>query len=131
VPPASENICAVVVDDNLDTAESFARLLTALGCQATFVTDPRATIAEIQRARPDIVFLDIGMPIIDGYQVADALRRLYDSEALKIVAVTGYGTREDRFRARKAGFDAHVTKPVDPAIVDSILKTLLPPLSVR
>ena len=117
--------CAVIVDDNRDTAESFARLLTLMGCEATFITDPRDTLAEVSRARPNIVFLDIGMPGIDGYQVASTLRRLYDSDALKLVAVTGYNTRQDRFRTRKAGFDAHVVKPIDPQILESILKTLL------
>ena len=117
--------CAVVVDDNRDTAESLARLLTLMGCQPTSVTEPRAVLAEVARAKPHIVFLDIGMPGIDGYQVASTLRRLHDSDALKLVAVTGYNTQQDRFRTRKAGFDAHVVKPIDPTILESILKTLL------
>ena len=115
---------AVVIDDNADAAETFAQMLAHMGCQATFVTDPREAVAEVDRARPDIVFLDIGMPAIDGYQLAYTLRRIYGAEAPRIVAVTGYDTNEDRFRSRRAGFDAHIVKPVDHAVVESILRTL-------
>jgi CheY-like chemotaxis protein len=115
----------VVVDDHEDTAETFAHLLMHLGCAATFVTDARDAVAEVLHAKPDIVFLDIAMPHINGYQLATALRLHFDPDALKIVAVTAYGATEDRLRSRKAGFDAHVTKPVDPAMLQSILRTVL------
>jgi CheY-like chemotaxis protein len=71
-----------------------------------------------------IVFLDLGMPAIDGYELAVMIRRSFNSEEVKLVAVTGYGREQDRARSRRAGFDAHVLKPMDPALVESILKTI-------
>jgi len=115
----------VVVDDNRDAAESFARLLAIMDCEATFVTDPRDALAEIIDKRPHIVFLDIGMPGIDGYELASMVRQHFSSDELKLVAVTGYGAAADRARARRAGFDAHVLKPIDPALMESILKTVI------
>lgn len=114
-----------MVDDNHDAAESFARLLITLDCEATFVTDARDALAEIVDKKPHIVFLDIGMPAIDGYELAAMVRRFFSSEEIKLVAVTGYGAPEDRARARKAGFDAHVLKPIDPEIVQSMIKTVI------
>jgi CheY-like chemotaxis protein len=125
LPASKPRYCAVVVDDSRDAAESFVRLLIAIGCEATSVTDARDALAEVLHKRPHIVFLDIGMPQIDGYQLASMVRRFFNSDEVKLVAVTGYGAAEDRARARKAGFDAHVLKPVDPAIVESILKTVI------
>ena len=115
---------AVVVDDDRDAAESFARLLIAMDCDATFVTDARDAMAEVLRKRPHIVFLDIGMPVIDGYELAVMIRGWFNSEEVRLVAVTGYGREADRARSRRAGFDAHVLKPMDPALVESILKTI-------
>lgn len=120
-----KRICALVVDDNPDVAESFARLLIALGCEAAYVTDPQTALSETKRLKPHIAFLDIGMPEIDGYQLAQALRRQF-GEALKVVAVTAYGSPQDRRAARRAGFDAHVSKPIDIEVVESIIKTVLP-----
>lgn len=126
LPPAPKTkYRAVVVDDNRDAAESFARLLTTMDCEATFVTDAGDALAEVLDKNPQIVFLDIGMPEIDGYQLASMVRRFFSSEEVKLVAVTGYGTAEDRARARWAGFDAHVLKPIDPALVESMIKTVI------
>jgi len=125
VPPAPKpKYCAVVVDDSQDAAESLARLLILMGCEATFVTHARDAMVEVLNKKPSIVFLDIGMPVINGYELAQMIRRYFDSEAIKLVAVTAYGTAEDRARARKAGFDAHVLKPVDPAMVESMIKVV-------
>lgn len=117
--------CALVVDDHQDTAESFAKVLHLLGCKAVFVTDPRNALAEAERVKPHVAFLDIGMPHINGRELARALRAAF-GEDLRLVAVTAYGGSEDRAASRKAGFDAHVVKPVDPAMVESILKTMFP-----
>jgi CheY-like chemotaxis protein len=116
---------ALIVDDDRDTAESFARLLEALGCHAEFVTDPYQAVAAVARVNPQIVFLDLGMPGIDGYELAAILRSKYGwHDALRMVAVTAYGSDEHRARSRGAGFDAHVLKPVSPELVDSMLQTL-------
>ena len=122
---APRSYCAVVVDDHYDTAESLARLLVLMGCQASFVTDARAVVAEVLVKKPHIVFLDIRMPIINGYELAEMIRKSRSQEETKLVALTGQPV--DQARSRKAGFDAHVMKPADPALVESILKTLLPP----
>ena len=124
-PDGKKKLCAIVVDDNRDAAESFARLLMTMDCDATFVTDARDAMAQVLHKRPHIVLLDIGMPVIDGYELAVRIRRSFNSEEVKLVAVTGYGRDEDRARARRAGFDAHVLKPIDIALVESILKTVL------
>jgi CheY-like chemotaxis protein len=118
-------LCALVVDDNCDAAESFAQVLGVLGCDAVFITEPRNALAEIVRLKPHIAFLDIAMPHLSGYDLARLLRAEY-GERLKLVAVTGHGEAEDREAARKAGFDAHVLKPIDPALVQAIIKTVLP-----
>jgi CheY-like chemotaxis protein len=118
---------ALIVDDDQDTAESFARLLQALGCQAEFVIDPYQAVAAVARINPQIVFLDLGMPGIDGYELAAILRSKYGwHDALRLVAVTAYGSDEQRARSRGAGFDAHVLKPVSPELVESTLQTLFP-----
>ena len=122
----------LVVDDMNDTAESFARLLNAIGCEATYVTNPFLAVETAVRIRAEAAFLDLGMPGIDGYDLARSLRRKYSwgapGTSLVLVAVTAYGEEEDRVRSRQAGFDAHVLKPVSPELVESMLQTLFPRL---
>jgi CheY-like chemotaxis protein len=113
----------LIVDDAPDTARSFCELLSIMGHTCEFRTEPREALDAARRLRPDLVLLDIGMPEIDGHQVAKLLRAEF-GEGLYIVAVTAYGRDEDRHRTRKAGFDAHVTKPVDIPILESIVTTL-------
>ena len=117
---------AFVVDDNHDTAAMLALVLRDLGCEAAFTTDARNAVAEIARLKPHIVFLDIGMPHLDGYQLARLLRAEYQAE-LKLVAITGYIEAEDREACRQAGFDAHVVKPISVSLIESIIKTMLRP----
>lgn len=116
----------LVVDDVPDTAESFARLLGRMGFDSTFVTDPRLAVDTAYRFAADLVFLDIGMPGMDGYEVARMLRGQFGWDKLRIVAVTAYGQQADRDRSRQAGFDAHVVKPVSLDLVRSILGTMFP-----
>lgn len=118
---------ALIVDDDYDTAESFTRLLKALGCDADFVTDPCLAVDTVERINAQVVFLDIGMPGIDGYELAAMLRSKYGwQNGIRLVAVTAYGSDEHRARSRAAGFDAHVLKPVSPELVESMLHTLFP-----
>jgi CheY-like chemotaxis protein len=126
VPNHKQRFCVLVVDDNKDVAESFTRLLRVLGCEAAFTTDPRNALSETLRLKPHVAFLDIGMPHLDGYQLARTLRAVFPSDELKLVAITAYASPEDHVASRKAGFDAHVVKPIDPALVESIMKTVLP-----
>ena len=116
---------ALVVDDKRDVAESFSRLLLTMGCAATFVTNPAVALDAAQALEADIVFLDLGMPNLDGYELARMFRQSYRDAPLRLVAVTAYGTPEDRALSRASGFDAHVQKPVDIPMVEAMLATLL------
>jgi CheY-like chemotaxis protein len=117
-------IRALVVDDNEDAAESLSRLLQSMGCSATFVTNPTVAIDAAQAIEADIVFLDLGMPKLNGYELARMFRKRYGDAPLMLVAVTGYGSPEHRAMSRESGFDAHVQKPIDIAVVESMLATL-------
>jgi two-component system, chemotaxis family, CheB/CheR fusion protein len=121
---------ALVVDDNTDAAESFARLLETFGCQAEFVTYPRVFLETAERVRPEIIFLDIGMPGLDGYQLARMLRTKY-AWKMGIVAVTGHVREQHRVLSREAGFDSHVAKPISVEQIQNILLTLFPEMRWR
>jgi CheY-like chemotaxis protein len=110
----------LVVDDNFDAAESIARILKLFGHEVRCVQDGPNALAAARDYRPEVVVLDIGLPGMDGYEVARRLRRM-DLPATRIVAVTGYGQDEDRLRSRAAGFDEHLTKPVDPEVLQSFV----------
>lgn len=126
MPESKRSPRALVVDDNHDVADSFARVLQTMGCEATFITNPYLAVETARRIKAEVVFLDIGMPGIDGYELARVLRTQYGWDGLRIVAVTGHAAPEDRVRSRRAGFDAHVVKPVSPELVQSMLRTLFP-----
>ena len=111
----------LVLDDNLDGAESLALMLRLWGYAVRVVHDGQAALAMAQEWRPEAVLCDIGLPDMDGYEVARRLRRQPGLEAALLVAVSGYGEPEDRERARAAGFSAHLVKPVPP---DTLLQTL-------
>lgn len=117
----------LVVDDSRDAAESFALVLQSMGHYAEFVTDPCVALPAARNMRAELVFVDIGMPTINGYELAGVFRAESGLEHMRIVAVTGYGKDEDRVRSRMAGFDAHVAKPADPAVIESILLTIFDP----
>jgi PAS domain S-box-containing protein len=104
----------LVVDDNADAAASLSLLLRSLGHEAYTVHDGLEAVQAAARFNPDIVLLDIGMPGLDGYEVARRLRALKGERAFRIVAITGWGQEADRQRSREAGFDQHLVKPVDP-----------------
>ena len=112
-PPASRRI--LVADDNVDAAESLALLLRLEGHAVEVVHDGAQAVAAVARERPDVALLDIGMPRLNGYEAAQRLRALAtaDDAPMLLVAVTGWGQRDDRRRASAAGFDHHLTKPVD------------------
>ena len=114
---------ALVVDDSHDAAESFARVLVSMGCAATFVTNPLVAVDAAQALEARVVFLDIAMPELDGYELARVFRAHY-GQHIRLVAVTAYGDSAHREMSRAAGFDAHVQKPVDFAMVQSMLATL-------
>ena len=113
----------LIVDDHPDTARSYCELLRVMGHLCEYRVDARQAMEAARELRPHIVLLDIGLrPDLDGHEVARRLRSEF-GHSLSIVAITAYGRDEDRQRTRKAGFDAHVTKPVDPQLLESIVAT--------
>ena len=113
--------CRVLVaDDNKDAADSLQRILSHLGYEVEVAYDGEAAIALAERFAPRVAILDIGMPRSNGYQVARALRSRYGRE-VALIALTGWGQEGDRRQAMEAGFDRHLTKPVDPAVLHGLL----------
>jgi PAS domain S-box-containing protein len=103
----------LVVDDNVDAATTLEMLLKSLGHETCVVHDGVAALERVATFRPDIVLLDIGMPGLDGYEVARRLQTLKKDRPFRIVAVTGWGQQADRAKSKEAGFDLHLVKPVD------------------
>jgi PAS domain S-box-containing protein len=103
----------LVVEDNRDAAESLATLIELMGHEVRSVHDGASALATAAAFRPDVVLLDIGLPDINGYEVAPRLRQQPGLERIALAALTGWGQEEDRLRARTAGFDHHFVKPID------------------
>jgi DNA-binding response OmpR family regulator len=116
----------LIVDDEVDSATTFARLVEALGCAAVAITDPRIAVETADAIKAELVFLDIRMPVVSGLDIARELRKKHGWQRLRIVAVTGLGSEEHRVASRSAGFDAHVTKTVDLHLLESVMHTLFP-----
>ncbi len=113
----------LVVDDNEDVARSLAMLLELWGYDAEVVHSADTALKAVQAHPPEVVLLDIGLPGMDGYEVAKRLRQKHGCEKVLLVAMTGYGQDEDRRRAEEAGFDHHLVKPVDPDTLQELLAT--------
>jgi PAS domain S-box-containing protein len=116
----------LVVDDSTDGAEMLAAALNAKGYETQVAFDGPAALRIAATFRPAVVFLDIGLPVMDGYELATRLRDLPELNGVRLFALTGYGQESDRQRSRDAGFDHHFTKPVD---LDTIDAVLAPPTS--
>jgi two-component system CheB/CheR fusion protein len=119
----------LVVDDNRDVADSMAMELRLGGHEVRTAYDGPGAIATAITFLPEVVLLDLGLPRMDGYQVALSLREKAELDATTLIAVTGYGTEEDRRRSREAGFDYHLVKPVDPQELHEILSATARPTS--
>jgi CheY-like chemotaxis protein len=111
----------LVVDDNFDAAESTAMLLRVAGHVVKVAHDGLTALREADAFHPQIVLLDIGLPEIDGYEVARRLRQHPEHRLATLVAITGYGQAEDRQRSRDVGFDHHLTKPFDPEALEALI----------
>ena len=119
LPPARR---VLVVDDNVDAANTLAMLLRLLHQDVVQVVfDGPAAVKAIEQLKPDVVFLDIGLPGMSGYDVAKTLRARPEFRDLLLVAVTGYGQENDRRRSREAGFDHHLVKPIPPQAIEQVL----------
>ena len=112
----------LVVDDNVDAAESLALMLRVSGHSVWVAYDPKAALELAEEARPDVIVLDVGLPGEDGFAVAGTIRSREATAGCTLVGVTGYGQADDAARARGAGFDHHLVKPVDPAAVLAIVE---------
>ena len=112
----------LVVDDNRDAANSMATLLRTYGHELEVAYDGATAVALAQATQPDVILLDIGLPDTDGYAVARTLRALPWRKPPMLIAVTGWGAPADRERAFDAGFNDHLTKPIDYRSLGSIIK---------
>ena len=122
--PGETDVAVLVVDDNADAAEMLSEYVSSLGYRVGLALDGPSALRVAEYLRPAIALLDIGLPVMDGFELA---RRLRDSEqhaSIKLVAITGYGQEADRERSREAGFDAHLVKPVDMDRLEVLLEEL-------
>ena len=113
----------VVIDDNHDAANATAMLVEELGAECRVAYDGISGVREVLAYRPEIVLLDIGMPGLDGYETCSRIRRGLGHGVI-VVALTGFGREQDRDKAFQSGFDAHLTKPVDPKELARLLSEL-------
>ena len=120
--PQSKRV--LIIEDNVDAAESLAELLKLWGHTVRLAHSGQTGIDAAVGYRSDVVLLDIGLPGMNGYEVAERLRQCPDLQTTCIVAVTGYGQDADVERARATGFDHHLTKPVDPERLRSLVGAL-------
>ena len=121
---AGQGLRILVVDDNVDGAEMLGTLLEMNGYQTTLAFNGEDGLASALRVRPDVCLLDIGLPDIDGHELARRLRGMPETSGAMLVALTGYGQVEDQQRARKAGFDHHLVKPADLTKLLELLATV-------
>jgi PAS domain S-box-containing protein len=119
----------LVVDDNTDAAQSAAMLLVMQGHRVETAHDGPSALEAARAFRPEVVLLDIGLPGMDGFEVARAMRAQLGNGTPVLVAVTGYGQEEDRRRSQEAGFDRHLVKPVEPAALAALLGSLRAPVA--
>jgi CheY-like chemotaxis protein len=112
----------LLADDNVDFATSLGELLSARGHNVRIAHDGAEALREAEDFRPEVAFVDIGMPKVHGYEVARRMRAAPGTARTLLVAVTGWGQENDRRRAREAGFDRHLVKPVDPQEIEAILE---------
>jgi CheY-like chemotaxis protein len=125
-PALSAGRRVLVVDDNVDAAESIAVLLRMEGHEVKTVSDAQQALASSQVFAPSVVVLDIGLPGMDGYELARRLRQLPQTNGALFIALTGYGQKEDRARAAAAGFEHHFIKPADPRAIHTVISQFGP-----
>ena len=114
----------LVVDDNVDAANALAMLLQHWGHEVRTVHDGESALLEAPTFRPQLMFLDIGLPRMNGFEVARLLRRLPELDGMRLIALSGYGQEEDHRRSREAGFDQHWVKPLRPEALTELLEHL-------
>jgi PAS domain S-box-containing protein len=125
-PVSARSRRVLVVEDSPDARQSLRLLLELAGHEVETSEDGPGGLAKVQAFRPDVALIDLGLPGMDGYAVAREMRRRPETRGVRLVAVTGYGQAEDRRRALAAGFDLHITKPVDASMLDEMLGPVTP-----
>jgi CheY-like chemotaxis protein len=120
-PPELPRRRILVVDDLHESAQTLARMLRAIGQEVETAHDGHSALAYVREHKPDVLFLDIAMPGMSGYEVARGIRASNDFDSPMLVALTGYGQDDDRRRAQEAGFDYHLTKPASIEQLTSLL----------
>ncbi len=120
-PPTGRRLKVLIVDDNADLVEMLAAGVSALGHDVRKALDGRSALSAAISYRPDVVLLDLGLPVMGGIEVARQLRRRPETATARLVALTGWGQAEDRRQTEEAGFDRHLTKPTDPKTLERLL----------
>lgn len=123
-PPPKTARRVLIVDDNEDVARSLAMLLELWGHETQVAHEAQSALQAVQTHHPEVVLMDIGLPGMDGWQVARQLRQQQGDEKVVLVAITGHGEAEDRRRSREAGFNHHLVKPIDPDVLQQFLSNL-------
>jgi signal transduction histidine kinase/CheY-like chemotaxis protein len=121
----------LLIEDNRDARETFRMMLELAGHQVLEAEEGREGLELLKTELPDIAVIDVGLPGLDGYQIASSFRKEPTSNQVMLVALTGYGTPEARERSRAAGFDHHLIKPIDPDVLRDLMVEKLPPRPSR
>ena len=114
----------LVVDDNLDSALSLAMMLSIMGHETRTAHDGESAVATAESFLPEVVLLDIGLPKLNGYAVAQRIREQEWGTSMFLIAVTGWGQEEDRQRSSEVGLNVHMVKPVEPSALEKLLASL-------
>jgi len=124
IAPTKSRFRILVVDDNPDAALSLAMMLSMMGHDTRTAHDGEAAVTTAEAFRPQVVLLDIGLPKLNGYEVAQRIRQQEWGTSMFLVAVTGWGQDEDRRRSEDVGMNLHMVKPVEPSALDRMLAGL-------
>jgi CheY-like chemotaxis protein len=111
----------LIIDDNADAAESLAMLLRDMGHRVTVALSGDAALAAVRSSRPEVIFLDLVLGDIEGWELAQLLKKEPGMESTRILALTAYGSEFDRLRSLQAGCEAHLVKPVAPRVLERLL----------
>ena len=126
VTPTPRRFRILVVDDNHDSALSLAMMLSIMGHETRTAHDGESAVETAESFLPEVVLLDIGLPKLNGYEVAQRIREQAWGASMFLIAVTGWGQEEDRQRSADVGLNVHMVKPVEPAALEKLLNELPP-----
>ena len=126
MPLAEVPLKVLVVDDQADSADAVAFMLSMMGHQVHTAYGPREALEKFRQLRPDVVFMDISMPELSGLEAAARIRSMPDGTSTTIIALTGLGHEADRRRSHEASIDHHVVKPASPTVLHRLLSAIHP-----